>query len=343
MPGARRAHGDVPGGTPARREWGSSWRTAAIALLACCALPVGAASLVPGRAEAEVATTGVVPFGDAGSYGTPTAVRAPLAGMAATPDGHGYWLVGADGGVFAYGDASFYGSAAATPLAVAVVGMARTADGRGYWEVTDNGAVFAYGDAASYGGPTVLDAPLVGMAATPDGHGYWLVAADGGVFSFGDAAFFGSMGGRALSQPVVGMAATPDGHGYWVATADRAQPPGPAVPSVLDRCDDPTAGPAIEPPGIVLSCADGNAFVSHLAWSSWSATGADATGVYTQNGCVPDCAEGTFASFPARIELRYPIETSAGREFSTITYSYADALAPGGRVTRSAVIETSAP
>jgi len=31
--------------------------------------------------------------------------------MASTPDGGGYWLVGADGGVFAFGDARFDGSA----------------------------------------------------------------------------------------------------------------------------------------------------------------------------------------------------------------------------------------
>ena len=30
--------------------------------------------------------------------------------MAATQDGKGYWLVASDGGVFAYGDAPFYGS-----------------------------------------------------------------------------------------------------------------------------------------------------------------------------------------------------------------------------------------
>jgi len=31
--------------------------------------------------------------------------------MAATPDGMGYWLAAADGGVFSYGDAAFFGSA----------------------------------------------------------------------------------------------------------------------------------------------------------------------------------------------------------------------------------------
>ena len=37
----------------------------------------------------------------------------PIVGMAATPDGRGYWLVAADGGVFTFGDATFYGSAGA--------------------------------------------------------------------------------------------------------------------------------------------------------------------------------------------------------------------------------------
>ena len=34
----------------------------------------------------------------------------PIVGMAATPDGGGYWEVASDGGVFAFGDAGYYGS-----------------------------------------------------------------------------------------------------------------------------------------------------------------------------------------------------------------------------------------
>jgi len=29
----------------------------------------------------------------------------PIVGMAATPDGNGYWMVASDGGIFAFGDA----------------------------------------------------------------------------------------------------------------------------------------------------------------------------------------------------------------------------------------------
>lgn len=37
-------------------------------------------------------------------------VNAPIVGMAATPTGAGYWLVAADGGVFAFGDARMLGN-----------------------------------------------------------------------------------------------------------------------------------------------------------------------------------------------------------------------------------------
>jgi hypothetical protein len=37
-------------------------------------------------------------------------VNAPIVGMASTPTGKGYWLVAADGGVFAFGDATYLGN-----------------------------------------------------------------------------------------------------------------------------------------------------------------------------------------------------------------------------------------
>ena len=40
-------------------------------------------------------------------------LNAPIVGMTPTPDGGGYWMVGSDGGVYASGDAQFYGSTGA--------------------------------------------------------------------------------------------------------------------------------------------------------------------------------------------------------------------------------------
>ena len=140
-------------------------------------------------------------------------------GLPPTSDA-GYRTIGADGGVFAFGQDQFLGSAVGTlPDAV---GGADTPDGQGYWIVAADGDVAAYGDATNYGSlrGTHLNQPIVGMAATPDGKGYWLVASDGGVFSYGDASFHGSAGDIRLNQPIVGMAATPDGGGYWLVASD---------------------------------------------------------------------------------------------------------------------------
>ena len=53
----------------------------------------------------------------------------PIVGMASTPDGEGYWLVASDGGIFAFGDAGFYGSTGGMPLNRPIVGMATDPDG----------------------------------------------------------------------------------------------------------------------------------------------------------------------------------------------------------------------
>jgi N-acetylmuramoyl-L-alanine amidase len=121
---------------------------------------------------------GVFSFGSAKYWGSTGSMvlNKPVVGMAATPNGGGYWLVAADGGVFSFGNAKYWGST----------------------------------------GRMVLNRPVVGMAATPDGGGYWLVAADGGVFSFGNATFYGSAAASHPDASAVGMADAPDGGGYWL-------------------------------------------------------------------------------------------------------------------------------
>ena len=149
-------------------------------------------------------------------------LNSPIVGMAPTPDGGGYWMVGGDGGVFSSGDAGFYGSTGNIHLNKPVVGMAAAPDGKGYWFVASDGGVFNYGSAGFYGsaGSLHLNKPIVGMAVTPSGHGYWLVASDGGIFAYGDAGFYGSTGNLHLNKPVVGMTVTPSGHGYWFVASD---------------------------------------------------------------------------------------------------------------------------
>jgi hypothetical protein len=152
----------------------------------------------------------------------PGHLNKPIVGMAVTGDAKGYWNVASDGGIFAFGDASFEGSMGGQHLNQPIVGMAATPVGKGYWLVASDGGIFAFGDARFYGstGNIHLNRPIVGMSATPDGKGYWLVASDGGIFAFGDAHFYGSTGAIHLNQPIVGMATTPNGGGYWLVAAD---------------------------------------------------------------------------------------------------------------------------
>jgi Fibronectin type III domain len=169
------------------------------------------------------------------------ALPGPVAGMAATADGSGYWVVTSSGTVSAHGSAQDYGSPASLDLAAPIVQIVSTPDGKGYWLVAADGGLFAYGD-ASYEGSVAglqINAPIVGMAATADGKGYWLLGADGGVFALGDAAFLGSLAGAPASSgsaPLSGMlglptptptspqsagiAADPATDGYWVVMAD---------------------------------------------------------------------------------------------------------------------------
>jgi hypothetical protein len=67
--------------------------------------------------------------------------------MAATPDGLGYWLVASDGGVFAFGDAHFYGGEVAGKAAATIVGIAPGPYGRGYWLAGPGGQVYDFGSA----------------------------------------------------------------------------------------------------------------------------------------------------------------------------------------------------
>ncbi len=146
--------------------------------------------------------------------------------MAPSPDGNGYWLAQAQGGVFSYGDARFYGSLPGEGLtpAAPITAMA-AAPGGGYWLVGADGGVFSFGKARFYGSlPAERITPagsIVGITATPDGGGYWLVGADGGVFTFGDAAYVGS-GNNGV--PRVALLGTGDGHGYLLPSSTGQAP-----------------------------------------------------------------------------------------------------------------------
>jgi hypothetical protein len=53
-------------------------------------------------------------------------LAAPILAMAATPDSHGYWLLGGDGGIFTFGDAGFFGSTGGRHLNASIIAVSVT-------------------------------------------------------------------------------------------------------------------------------------------------------------------------------------------------------------------------
>jgi RHS repeat-associated protein len=159
-----------------------------------------------------------------------------IVGIASTPSGNGYWLAASDGGVFAYGDATFYGSMGGQFLNRPIVGIAARPQGDGYWLAGADGGVFAFGAAPAVGAvpgffvtyPAAPRCPaawngyrenVVSISSTPSGGGYSMVDYCGLVFAFGDSVFQGSTfyptdsGYRDLAGGAQGSG------GYWEVRA----------------------------------------------------------------------------------------------------------------------------
>ncbi len=153
--------------------------------------------------------------------GKPHSLNASIVGMVPSADGGGYFMVAADGGVFAFGDARFAGSCPGIGgCSGAAVAVAPDASGNGYWLITTTGHVYTFGDAPYFGAPGPQSSPITSMVRTPDGNGYWLLDADGQVFGYGDAPNLGSPAGlTGGANGASAIFATSDGGGYWVATA----------------------------------------------------------------------------------------------------------------------------
>ncbi len=47
-----------------------------------------------------------------------------------------------------------------------------------------------------------------------------------------------------------------------------------------------------KPDSITITCADGGIFIEKIQWSTWGQEGARGIGIYSENLCEPNCAEG---------------------------------------------------
>jgi hypothetical protein len=137
-----------------------------------------------------------------------------------------YDLVTAEGGVFNFGGAGYFGNERWRHLAAPIVGMAVTPDGGGYWLVGANGAVFNLGDAGWYGSLAHVSLgegqQVVSISPTRDGRGYWLINQAGAVFNFGDAQPIDNeqpLPAADLATPIVSAVVDPHALGAWLTDA----------------------------------------------------------------------------------------------------------------------------
>jgi trimeric autotransporter adhesin len=162
-------------------------------------------------------TTTTVP----GAPPTTTTTQPIGVGHSSTPSG--YWMVGADGAVYGFGDAHSFGHAA-PPAGVEAVDLEPTPSGNGYWVVDSQGTVSPFGDAAPLGsvnrGALVSGERVTSLSATPSGRGYWVFTSRGRVLPLGDAVFFGDLSAVRLNGPVLDSIPTPSGRGYYMVASD---------------------------------------------------------------------------------------------------------------------------
>ena len=156
---------------------------------------------------------------------TTTPTTAPVSGQTPPAPGaqKGYWMVGADGKVFGFGQAKVMGDATPTPGAGAA-DLEPTPSGQGYWIVDSAGKVSAFGDAVLHGMPDSLTLAagekVTSLSTTTTGNGYWLFTDRGRVLPYGDATSYGDMSKVKLNGPVLGSIPTSTGKGYYMVASD---------------------------------------------------------------------------------------------------------------------------
>jgi len=150
----------------------------------------------------------------------PVQAAGPSPAAASGTPTSGYWMVGTDGKVYPFGNATDLGSPA-LPGAAKATHIEPTPDGGGYYVLDDRGDVFPFGHAQSLGNAALVGGEkAVSLSATPSGQGYWIFTSAGRVITKGDAPNLGDMSARPLNAPVVSSTVAPDGSGYWMVAAD---------------------------------------------------------------------------------------------------------------------------
>jgi hypothetical protein len=137
------------------------------------------------------------------------------------------------------------------------------------------------------------------------------------------SAIITTLAGSALALGIAAGTATA-GVSHATARAGTATTSQTVVFNCLNRAQ-------VRPSSYVLTCADGNNYLSGLSYSSWTPAYAAASGKQTENDCIPSCAQGKFHSYPALVVFwrSEPVPHHPGEKYFTrITVLYPGARPP---------------
>ena len=135
----------------------------------------------------------------------------------------GYWMLGAGGIVYGFGDARDQGEPGTAIGTSATVDIEPNPAGDGYWVVDDSGRVYAYGVPHLGNADTTNFKPgerVTSLSATAKGDGYWIFTTRGRALEFGTARSYGDLRNMTLNGPVLDSVATPSGQGYYMVASD---------------------------------------------------------------------------------------------------------------------------
>jgi len=94
-------------------------------------------------------------------------------------------------------------------------------------------------------------------------------------------------------------------------------------------------------PASIMYTGDGSAFLAgakksrdktkSLTWTSWTASSGKGSGYNWLNSCKPDCASGTFHSYPVTLKVWRPKTVAGQLIFTRMTVTYTSKMPPGAR------------
>ena len=88
-----------------------------------------------------------------------------------------------------------------------------------------------------------------------------------------------------------------------------------------------------KPELIFLTCADGGLYVEKIKWSTWTKDGATGVGIFSENLCEPNCAEGRRVEAPVNVVLSNLTEQNGKYYLRTLDITTLDGKDfPWGRV-----------